>query len=83
MIAAEIERAIMGLGEAARVHVYRWGDGRAHFHVHFVPRPKGRPQFSWRNLPFLEQRYPNPGPEHHAAAAKNVGAALSAATLPS
>src|SRR5438105_14675040 len=38
-IAAWIEHAIMNLGRVARVHLYRWGDGRAHFHVHFVPRP--------------------------------------------
>jgi diadenosine tetraphosphate (Ap4A) HIT family hydrolase len=76
-IAAAIERAIMALGDAARVHLYRWGDGRAHFHVHFVPRPKGRPQFGWRNLPFLEERYPDPGPITRKAAADAVGRALS------
>jgi diadenosine tetraphosphate (Ap4A) HIT family hydrolase len=75
-VAAAIERAIMSLGDAARVHVYRWGDGRAHFHVHFVPRPKGRPQFGWRNLPFLEERYPNPGAGRITAAARAVGKSL-------
>src|SRR5581483_9026334 len=29
VIAAAIERAIMSLGQAARVHMYRWGDGCA------------------------------------------------------
>lgn len=82
LIAAAIERAIMGLGTAARVHVYRWGDGRAHFHVHFVPRPRGRPQFGWRNLPFFEHRFPNPGPELLKAAADKVGTALAKASLP-
>ena len=81
-IAAGIEHAIMNLGRVARVHLYRWGDGRAHFHVHFVPRPYGLPQFGWRNLPFLEARFPNPGKEHLAAASDAVGAALRAAGLP-
>jgi diadenosine tetraphosphate (Ap4A) HIT family hydrolase len=76
-IAGAIERAILSLGDAARVHVYRWGDGRAHFHVHFVPRPKGRPQFGWRNLPFLEERYPDPGQEKRHAAIEAVGESLS------
>lgn len=83
LIAAALERGIMALGSAARVHVYRWGDGRAHFHVHFVPRPKGRPQFSWRNLPFLESRYPNPGSDRISAAAAEIGVVLSRAGLPS
>jgi diadenosine tetraphosphate (Ap4A) HIT family hydrolase len=83
IIAAAIERAIMGLGGVARVHLYRWGDGRAHFHAHFVPRPYGRPQLSWRNLPFLEQLLPDPGEEQLAAAAGAVGAALAAAGIPS
>lgn len=37
VIVAAIETAIVSLGAAARVHVYRWGDGRAHF------RPCHRP----------------------------------------
>jgi diadenosine tetraphosphate (Ap4A) HIT family hydrolase len=38
---ARIERAILGLGGIARVHVARWGDGGAHFHQWFLPRPLG------------------------------------------
>lgn len=81
-LAGGIEHAIMSLGEAARVHVYRWGDGRAHFHVHFVPRPKGRPQLAWRYLPFLEHRLPNPGADRIKAAADAVGQALARSGLP-
>ena len=36
-----VERAILGLGDIARVHLYRWGDGGAHFHVWLIPRPLG------------------------------------------
>ncbi len=75
---ADIERAIMSLGTAARVHMNRWGDGCAHFHVHFIPRPLGYPQFSWRNLPVLEMRFPGPGPAGLAAAHQKVAAHLAA-----
>ena len=34
-----IERAILGLGDVGRVHLYRWGDGGAHFHVWLMPAP--------------------------------------------
>jgi len=40
-VAARVERAILSLGDVGRVHVYRWGDGVAHFHVWFMPRPLG------------------------------------------
>ena len=40
-VAARVERAILSLGDIARVHLYRWGDGGAHFHVWFLPRPLG------------------------------------------
>jgi len=40
--AAEEHLAVLALGEVGRVHLYRWGDGGAHFHVWFVPRPLGR-----------------------------------------
>ena len=38
---ARVERAILALGDVGRVHLYRWGDGGAHFHVWFLPRPLG------------------------------------------
>src|SRR5262249_7803596 len=37
-VAARVERAILSLGNVGRVHLYRWGDGGAHFHVWFIPR---------------------------------------------
>jgi len=39
-----IERTITGLGEIGRVHVGRWGDGSAHFHMWFFGRPARLPQ---------------------------------------
>ncbi len=81
-IAAAIETAIMSLGAAARVHMYRWGDGRAHFHVHFIPRPAGRPQFAWRNLPFLEDRVPQLSAEQRGRINTAIADQLAAANLP-
>ena len=40
-VAARVEKAILLLGDVARVHLYRWGDGGAHFPVWFIPRPLG------------------------------------------
>ena len=39
-----VERAVRGVGEIGRVHVCRWGDGGAHFHVWFMARPTRLPQ---------------------------------------
>ena len=36
-----IVRIVHGLGNIGRVHVSRWGDGCAHFHVWFFARPDG------------------------------------------
>ena len=40
-VCGRVERAVLALGDVGRVHLYRWGDGGAHFHVWFVPRPLG------------------------------------------
>src|SRR6185437_9823200 len=40
-IVGRIEKAILAAGDFGRVHLYRWGDGGAHFHVWFYPRPVG------------------------------------------
>jgi len=82
VIAGAIENAIMSLGTAARVHMYRWGDGRAHFHVHFIPRPLGRRQLSWRYLPFFETLLPRPAKEDMAAVSERLAEAMSSAELP-
>jgi diadenosine tetraphosphate (Ap4A) HIT family hydrolase len=82
VIAAAIDSAILSLGAASLVHMYRWGDGCAHFHVHFIGRPAGRPQFRWRNLPFLERRYPQPSNDERRRAAEAVARHLAASDLP-
>jgi diadenosine tetraphosphate (Ap4A) HIT family hydrolase len=36
-----VSRAVGALPDAGRVHVNRWGDGTAHFHLWFLARPRG------------------------------------------
>jgi diadenosine tetraphosphate (Ap4A) HIT family hydrolase len=40
-VLAKVERAVLSIGEVGRVHVSRWGEGIAHFHVWVMPRPLG------------------------------------------
>jgi diadenosine tetraphosphate (Ap4A) HIT family hydrolase len=75
--AARVERAILALGDVARVHLYRWGDGGAHFHVWFLPRPLGMLEARGMMLPVWEDALPDvPGDELNQAA-QRVAAALN------
>ena len=42
-----------------RVHLYRWGDGGAHFHVWFVPRPLGHARGGRDDAAVWEDVLPN------------------------
>jgi len=75
-VSARVERAILSLGGIARVHLYRWGDGGAHFHVWFLPRPLGMVEAEGMMLPLWEDVLPNLPDEELAAAAARVGAAM-------
>jgi diadenosine tetraphosphate (Ap4A) HIT family hydrolase len=75
-LAGRIERAIFALGDIGRVHLYRWGDGGAHFHVWFIPRPLGMLQAKNFMLPLWEDVLPNVSDEELADAARRVAAAL-------
>lgn len=77
-IAAEVERAILSLGGTARVHLYRWGDGAAHFHVWFIPRPLGMLEAHGMMLPLWEDVLPNVPDEELRAAAERVAGAMRA-----
>lgn len=35
----KVHRAVLAIGDIARVHVCRWGDGSEHFHIWFMARP--------------------------------------------
>jgi diadenosine tetraphosphate (Ap4A) HIT family hydrolase len=75
-VVARAERAILALGEVGRVHLYRWGDGGAHFHVWLIPRPLGMLEASGMYLPLWENALPNVPDEELAAAAARVAAAM-------
>ena len=75
-LAGRIEQAILSLGDVARVHVYRWGDGGAHFHVWFLPRPLGMLEAKNHMLPLWEDVLPTHSDEEMAAVARRVAAAL-------
>jgi hypothetical protein len=66
----------LSLGDVARVHLYRWGDGGAHFHVWFMPRPLGMLEASGMMLPVWEDVLPKAREDELVAAAKRVAAAM-------
>lgn len=77
-VAARVERAILSLGGIGRVHLYRWGDGGAHFHVWFLPRPLGMTQAAGMYLPLWEDVLANVPDSDLEAAARRVAAAMGA-----
>ena len=76
VIAAAVERAIYSLGDVGRVHLYRWGDGGAHFHVWFLPRPLGMLDARNMMLPLWEDVLANVPDEELRDAAVRVATAL-------
>jgi diadenosine tetraphosphate (Ap4A) HIT family hydrolase len=78
-VAGRVEQAILSLGGIARVHLYRWGDGAAHFHVWFVPRPLGMLEARGMMLPLWEDAMENVPDEELRDAAEQVAAALASA----
>jgi diadenosine tetraphosphate (Ap4A) HIT family hydrolase len=77
-VASRVERAIVSLGGVGRVHLYRWGDGGAHFHVWFLPRPLGMVEAAGMYLPIWEDVLPNVPDAEVAAVAAKVAAAMDA-----
>ncbi len=69
---ARVERAILARGDVGRVHVYRWGDGGAHFHVWFIPRPLGMLEASGAMLPLWEDVLPNVSDDELRVAAQQI-----------
>jgi len=70
------ERAMLSLGDVGRVHLYRWGDGGAHFHVWLLPRPLGMTEAAGMMLPVWEDALPNVPDDELRAAAERVAAAM-------
>jgi diadenosine tetraphosphate (Ap4A) HIT family hydrolase len=76
-MAGRVERAILSLGGVARVHLNRWGDGGAHFHVWFIPRPLGMLEARGMYLPIWEDVLPNVSDAELAEAAMKVAASMA------
>jgi len=74
---AAVERAILARGDVGRVHLYRWGDGGAHFHVWLMPRPLGMLEAGGAMLPLWEDVLPNVPDEDLVTAAKQIAARLA------
>jgi diadenosine tetraphosphate (Ap4A) HIT family hydrolase len=75
-VCGRVERAVLSLGGIGRVHLYRWGDGGAHFHVWFVPRPLGRLDMSGHVLPLWEDVMPAASEEEITEAGRRIAAAM-------
>jgi diadenosine tetraphosphate (Ap4A) HIT family hydrolase len=75
-VIAKVERAILSLGGIGRVHLYRWGDGGAHFHVWLIPRPLGMVEANGMMLPLWEDVLPNVPDEELRDAAEQIAAAM-------
>jgi diadenosine tetraphosphate (Ap4A) HIT family hydrolase len=78
-VVARVERGILSLGGIGRVHLYRWGDGGAHFHVWMIPRPLGMLEAAGMMLPLWEDALPNVSDEELRAAAETVALAMDLA----
>jgi diadenosine tetraphosphate (Ap4A) HIT family hydrolase len=75
-VVSRAERAILALGDVGRVHLYRWGDGGAHFHVWLIPRPLGMVEAKGMMLPLWEDVLPNVTDDELSDAARRVAAAM-------
>jgi hypothetical protein len=75
-VVARVERGILSLGDVARVHLYRWGDGGSHFHVWMLPRPLGMLEAMGMMLPIWEDVLPNVPDDELRAAAQIVALAM-------
>ena len=75
-VCGRVERAVLSLGAVGRVHLYRWGDGGAHFHVWFVPRPLGRLDMSGPHLTAWEDAMPPATAQQIADAGRRIAAAM-------
>jgi diadenosine tetraphosphate (Ap4A) HIT family hydrolase len=75
---ARVERVLLGLGDVARVHVCRWGDGGAHFHVWLIPRPLGMLQLRGSMLPMWLDLIPDLDDDVAEAAFAQIASGMAA-----
>ncbi len=77
-LCARVDAALMARGDVGRVHLYRWGDGGAHFHVWFMPRPLGMLEAAGAMLPLWEDVLPNVTDDELRVAAEELAARMGA-----
>ena len=58
--------------------MYRWGEGGAHFHLWFVPRPLGRLDMAGPFLPVWEDAQPPVPKDEIEAVGQKIAAAMDA-----
>jgi diadenosine tetraphosphate (Ap4A) HIT family hydrolase len=75
-VVGRVERAILSLRDVARVHLYRWGDGAAHFHVWLIPRPSGMLEAKGMMLPLWEDVLPNVSDDELRETAERIAEAI-------
>src|SRR5262249_16876454 len=80
-LVAAIERCLLGLGGVSRVHVSRWGDGCAHFHVFVYPRPRGRLQLRGTFLAIWELLLPRAGSREIQRVENSIAAGIGAQSM--
>ncbi len=75
-----LEAGIRLRESVGRVHVHRWGDGSAHFHVWFQGRPAGQLElYGWGNVLWAQLLEPLPADQidaDHAAVIAHLHAAV-------
>ena len=79
---AQVERAIETLGGIGRTHVNVWGDGGAHLHIWFYPRPYGQLQFRGTFLPVWGLVLPDLPTDVTRTAGERIAAAMDAPATP-
>lgn len=75
---ARVQRAIESLGGIGRVHVNVWGDGGAHLHIWFYPRPHGVLQLRGTFLALWGLVLPDLPDDEVRAAGNHIAAAMDA-----
>ncbi len=76
-IVQRLAEAIKRIDGVARTHFSRWGDGSAHFHMHFLARPAGMMQGRGPMLAFWDDVLPPIDDAMLATNARTVAAALA------
>jgi diadenosine tetraphosphate (Ap4A) HIT family hydrolase len=77
-LTVRIDRAIRGLGNVGRVHLNKWGDGGAHFHLNFLARPAGLLQLRGSLVTLWEEMLPRVPDDVANADLRAVAHALAA-----